>query len=50
MALSNPYIGERKSGHVGRPLPSVSCIIVDDAEAIITAVDVPGELRIKVVE
>jgi len=30
MTISNPYVGERRAGTVGVPLPSVSARIVDD--------------------
>ncbi len=49
MAISNPYVGERKSGYVGKPLPSVACRIVGDHGEIITEIETPGELRLKVV-
>ena len=48
MALSNPYQGTYKLGTVGVPLPFVECRIVDEQENVVTAVDSPGELRIKV--
>lgn len=30
MAISNPYDGERRAGHIGQPLPSVEVRLVDD--------------------
>ena len=54
MVLSNPYEEEagpggrvRVRGHVGYPLRSVQCIIVDDEGGIVKALDTPGELRVK---
>jgi acyl-coenzyme A synthetase/AMP-(fatty) acid ligase len=49
MALSNPYRGERRAGHVGQPLPHVQCRLVDDTTGSeIQLPGVAGELRIKV--
>jgi len=50
MALSNPYRGVRRAGHVGQPLPNVQCRLVDDAGVEIQSpiYGVAGELRIKV--
>lgn len=49
MALSNPYRGERRAGHVGQPLPHVLCRLVDDTTGSeIHSPGVAGELRIKV--
>lgn len=49
MALSNPYRGVRRAGHVGQPLPQVHCRLVDDATGLeIQSSGVAGELRIKV--
>ena len=31
MAISNPYAGERRPGHIGQPLPGVSIRLVDEA-------------------
>ena len=47
MALSNPYRGERRPGHVGQPLPGVVIKRVDEAGNEITDSDVPGELAVK---
>ena len=47
MALSNPYRGERRPGHVGQPLPGVVIKRVDEAGNDITDSDVPGELAVK---
>ena len=47
MALSNPYVGERRPGYVGQPLPDVSVQLIDEAGAVVTEEDTPGEIRIK---
>ena len=47
MALSNPYVGERRAGAVGIPLPGVEVILVDEEENVIKEEDIPGEIRIK---
>lgn len=47
MGLSNPLFGNRSMGTVGKPLPFVSCRLVDENEQEITEHSVPGELRIK---
>lgn len=44
MALSNPYIGTRIPGFVGRPLEGVSVKIVDDSGQAIEQEGVSGEL------
>ena len=49
MALSNPYMGERRKGYVGMPMPFTLCKIVDDDGSEITKPNTPGELRVKVV-
>ena len=36
MALSNPYVGERRPGYVGQPLPGVSVQLIDEAGAVVT--------------
>jgi malonyl-CoA/methylmalonyl-CoA synthetase len=46
MALSNPLHGERRSGHVGRPLPNVEARRTNDAGEI-PADDIPGEIEIR---
>mgnify|MGYP002073511039 CR=1 FL=1 len=46
MALSNPYIGERKPGHVGQPLPGVQVRLVDEKGAIVLQQE-PGEIQVK---
>ena len=47
MALSNPYVGERRPGYVGQPLPGVSVQLIDEAGAVVTGEETPGEIRIK---
>ena len=46
MALSNPYNGERKPGHVGLPLPGVEMRLVDSDNQPVKKGD-PGEIQIK---
>ena len=45
MAISNPYHGERRPGHVGIPLPGVNIRLVDEENHDV-AVDQPGEILI----
>ncbi|MHA8087276.1 acyl-CoA synthetase [Aquirufa sp. Wall-65K1] len=45
MAISNPYEGERKAGHVGMPLPGVQVRLVDEENQLVF--DQPGEIQIK---
>ncbi len=40
MAISNPYRGERRAGHIGQPLPGVSVRLVDEQY---NDVDSPGD-------
>jgi malonyl-CoA/methylmalonyl-CoA synthetase len=47
MAISNPYLGERRAGAVGLPLKGVDVALVDDAGAGIDKDDVPGEIRVR---
>lgn len=47
MAISNPYVGERRAGHVGQPLPGVAVQLVDDAGAVVAAENAPGEIRVR---
>jgi malonyl-CoA/methylmalonyl-CoA synthetase len=45
MALSNPYVGERKAGYVGLPLPGVQVRLCDDAHHPVSGE--PGEIQVK---
>lgn len=47
MALSNPYAGERRPGHVGQPLPGVVIKRVDESGDEVTDASTPGELAVK---
>ncbi|TDQ18965.1 malonyl-CoA/methylmalonyl-CoA synthetase [Algoriphagus boseongensis] len=46
MAISNPYDGERRAGHIGRPLPGVEVRLVDEQNNPIVPGS-PGEIQIK---
>jgi len=46
MAISNPYHGERRAGHVGQPLPNVQVRLVDEENQLVEAGQ-PGEIQIK---
>lgn len=46
MAISNPYQGERRAGHVGMPLPNVQVRLVDEANQLVPS-GTPGEIQIK---
>jgi malonyl-CoA/methylmalonyl-CoA synthetase len=46
MALSNALDGERRPGHVGRPLPGVSVRLVDEQGAEV-APDIAGEIQVR---
>jgi malonyl-CoA/methylmalonyl-CoA synthetase len=44
MAISNPYRGERRAGHIGQPLPGVSIRLVDEQyNDVATSEASPGE-------
>lgn len=47
MGLSNSFRGERRPGHVGRPLPGVEMRLADGDGNTITTANVPGEIQIK---
>jgi malonyl-CoA/methylmalonyl-CoA synthetase len=47
MALSNPYVGERRPGSVGLALPGVSVRLKSETGDIISAEDVPGEIQVR---
>ncbi len=46
MALSNPLHGERRAGHVGRPLPQVQVRLVDEAGSPVPP-GTPGEIEVR---
>ena len=46
MAISNPYIGERRPGFVGLPLPGVDVKLVDEKYSEVEA-GMPGEIVVK---
>ena len=46
MAISNPYIGIRKPGHIGHPLPGVEVRLVDETNNLVFAGD-QGEIQVK---
>jgi malonyl-CoA/methylmalonyl-CoA synthetase len=46
MAISNPYEGQRKAGHIGKPLPGVQIRIVDENLKQVQENE-PGEIQVK---
>jgi malonyl-CoA/methylmalonyl-CoA synthetase len=46
MAISNPYEGERRAGHIGQALPGVEIRICDESDEILP-LDQPGEIQVK---
>lgn len=46
MAISNPYTGERRAGHIGQALPGVEIRICNESNEI-QALDQPGEIQVK---
>jgi malonyl-CoA/methylmalonyl-CoA synthetase len=46
MAISNPYGGERRAGHIGQALPGVEVRICNESDEIIPF-DQPGEIQVK---
>jgi malonyl-CoA/methylmalonyl-CoA synthetase len=46
MAISNPYLGERRAGHIGQALPGVEIRICNESDEI-QALDQPGEIQVK---
>lgn len=46
MAISNPYRGERRAGHVGQALPNVQVRLVDEEHKLVPEGS-PGEIQIK---
>jgi malonyl-CoA/methylmalonyl-CoA synthetase len=47
MALSNSFRGERRAGHVGKPLPGVDLRLVDQEDNPIEADHLPGEIQVR---
>ena len=47
MAVSNPYIGERRAGTVGQPLPGVEVRLVSEQSQIVTEENVTGEIQVR---
>ena len=47
MAISNPYNGQRKPGHIGLALPGVEIRLADENNETITEIGLPGEIQIK---
>jgi malonyl-CoA/methylmalonyl-CoA synthetase len=47
MAISNPFKGIRKAGHVGKALPDVEVELVDENHQVVTTVNESGEIRVK---
>lgn len=46
MAISNPYDGERKRGHIGQPLAGVTVRLVDEENNLVTP-GTSGEIQVK---
>jgi malonyl-CoA/methylmalonyl-CoA synthetase len=46
MALSNPLVGERRAGSVGRPLPGVDVRLVDESGSEVPP-GTPGEIEVR---
>lgn len=46
MAISNPYSGERRAGHIGQSLPGVEIRIVDENDCEVEA-SASGEIQVK---
>ncbi len=47
MALSNPYVGERRPGTVGQPLPGVDVILVDETGNRVEVENQSGEIWVR---
>lgn len=47
MAISNPYDGERRPGHIGLPMPGVKVRLVDDKSEVVETKNGQGEIQIK---
>lgn len=46
MAISNPYDGERRAGHIGQALPQVEIRTVNEDNILVSAGE-PGEIQVK---
>ncbi|AUD02565.1 acyl-CoA synthetase [Spirosoma pollinicola] len=46
MAISNPYLGERRAGHIGQALPGVTIRLVDEQNQEVAPGDA-GEIQVK---
>jgi malonyl-CoA/methylmalonyl-CoA synthetase len=46
MAISNSYRGERRPGHIGKPLPGVIVRLVDESENVVPE-GTQGEIQVK---
>ena len=46
MAISNPYVGERRAGYIGMPLPGVDVRLVDEEGKVVENL-LPGEIMVK---
>ena len=46
MAISNPYIGMRKPGHIGQPLPNVQIRLTNEQDGIVNTGE-QGEIQVK---
>ncbi len=47
MALSNPYRGERRAGHVGQPLPGVEVRLAGEGGEVVNGEGQPGEIHVR---
>ncbi len=47
MALSNPYLGERRPGAVGQPLPGVDIRLVSESGEEVTDENTSGEIQVR---
>lgn len=46
MAISNPYEGERRPGHIGQPLPGVTVRLADEEDNVVEE-GTQGEIQVK---
>jgi len=47
MAISNPYVGERRAGYVGQALPGVTVQLFDEDDEPVAEEATPGEIRMQ---